>query len=580
MKALLWTAFTFAWAASSAWAQSTQSPSATAQNDSSDKKTAKLQGQVVNQVTGEPVRKVNLTLKPQPDGTAIAAVSDAEGKFSIDNIDPGRYTLTAERQGFVQQAYGAKRVNGAGITLDLRASQVMKDLSFKLMPQGVIAGHVLDDEGEPVAGVTLMALQYRYLMNKKRLMPVSGGQPASTNDLGEFRISNLAPGRYYIASASQKMGGVQAGPERDDSKGPEEALVPTYFPSAADADSASQVDVGPGAEVRGIDIRLRKTRVFHVRGKVVDDATGSPLSPASLIVYRREATGGMSLLPTSTSFVPDTKGSFELKNIPSGSYAMLIVSPNPMQIKMVAFDIADQDVDNFTAHFGAGVDVPVTAKVADVPAASASQSNGQTGASPPADLGNIRVGLIADDILINPPSTVLGKDSKATLKGVFLDRYRVYAAGLPDGAYLKAATFGDQDVLTSELDLRQGATGTLQLTIGLAAAQLSVTVHNDKGEPVQGAHVTVIAKDSKGRIDLARAGQTDQNGVAQVHGIVPGEYNVFAWEDIEPGAAADEDYLKPFLSLGTPVKVAPSEKQSLQLTLITHEAMDQINSKR
>jgi hypothetical protein len=192
----------------------------------------------------------------------------------------------------------------------------------------------------------------------------------------------------------------------------------------------------------------------------------------------------------------------------------------------------------------------------------------------------VRVGLIAENNWSSSPSTVLGKDYKAMFKGVSVDKYRIYAANLPDGAYVKSITFGDQDALANELDLRQGATGSVQITIGLAAAQVSATVHDDKGDPVQGVHVTVIAKESNGRVDLAKVGETDQNGFAQVHGIVPGEYRVFAWEDIEPGAAADEEFLKPFLSLGTPVKLAASGKESLQLTLITREAMDQINSKR
>ena len=41
------------------------------------------QGQVVNQVTGEPVRRVNLTLRPELGGTNLRAVTDHEGKFTI-----------------------------------------------------------------------------------------------------------------------------------------------------------------------------------------------------------------------------------------------------------------------------------------------------------------------------------------------------------------------------------------------------------------------------------------------------------------------------------------------------------------
>jgi len=72
-------------------------------------------GQVINNVTSVPVRKVTLSLKPAKAGaTTYTAESDAEGKFTIENVEPGGYTLTADRQGFVRQDYGARRAQGPG----------------------------------------------------------------------------------------------------------------------------------------------------------------------------------------------------------------------------------------------------------------------------------------------------------------------------------------------------------------------------------------------------------------------------------------------------------------------------------
>src|SRR5258708_29203404 len=51
-------------------------------------------------------------------------------------------------------------------------------------------------------------------------------------------------------------------------------------------------------------------------------------------------------------------------------------------------------------------------------------------------------------------------------------------------------------------------------------------------------------------------------------GVIPAEYNVFAWEDIEQGAADDEDFRKPFDTLGTKVKLSEGSKESVQLTEI------------
>jgi len=551
--------------------------------DEKAKSQAKLQGQVINQVTGEPVRKANLGLKPESGGATLKAATDNEGKFSIENIDPGRYTLGADRQGFVTQNYGARRPSGPGTTLELKTSQVLKDLSFKLTPQGVIAGRVIDDDVEPVSGVSVQVLQYKYLLGKKRLIPAVNTL-VLTNDLGEFRAPNLSPGRYYVATSPQKIADIQSGTERAAAaKGETEGPIPTYYPNATDPSTASPVDVGPGAEVRGIDVRLRKARVFRVTGKVMNAATGMPMNPAMLMVFRKQA-GGMSTIPVSMYMVQGDKGAFELRNIPPGSYSMLAMSTNPqdMMMMMQSVDVTEQDIEGMVISLGSGVEIPVTAKLEGVqPPPDQDASNGDKKQDPATDLSNVRIVLNLEDNPMASLSTVqIGKDNKALLKKVSIDHYRLIVVGLPRGTYLKSAKYGDRDVLESGIDLRQGAAGSLDLVIAAPAAQLTGTVHNDKGEPVPGAMVTLVPKDPKGRTDLSRTGTADQNGSIRMMGIIPAEYNVFAWEDIEPGAADDDDFRKPFDSLGSKVKLAEGSKESVQLTVITRAAVDEAKSRK
>jgi hypothetical protein len=65
-----------------------------------------------------------------------------------------------------------------------------------------------------------------------------------------------------------------------------------------------------------------------------------------------------------------------------------------------------------------------------------------------------------------------------------------------------------------------------------------------------------------------------------MRGIVPGEYNVFAWEDVEAGAAEDDEFRKPFESRGAKVLLSEGSKDAVQLTVITRESLDEANSKR
>lgn len=127
------------------------------------KKVGAIEGQVTNGVTGEAQRRVNLTLRPTmmqmgsggggpiAPPSPYAAVTDAEGKFRIERIDPGTYMLQAEKQGFVRQSYNARQILGPSTPLVITAGMEMKEVNLKLTPHAIVTGRILDDEGEPLA---------------------------------------------------------------------------------------------------------------------------------------------------------------------------------------------------------------------------------------------------------------------------------------------------------------------------------------------------------------------------------------------------------------------------------------------
>lgn len=52
-------------------------------------------------------------------------------------------------------------------------------------------------------------------------------------------------------------------------------------------------------------------------------------------------------------------------------------------------------------------------------------------------------------------------------------------------------------------------------------------------------------KERRDRAEYYKTTTTDQNGNYTLKGLVPGEYKAYAWEDVEPGAYLDSDFLKP-----------------------------------
>src|ERR1017187_575743 len=116
-----------------------------------------IQGQVLNNATGEPLKKASLNLQRTdmtPDmmsmPTTYSTATDASGKFAMKDIEPGKYRLSVTRNGFVPTSYGARGPNRLGTTLSLSRGQNLNDVMFRLTPHGVVTGRVVDEDGEPV----------------------------------------------------------------------------------------------------------------------------------------------------------------------------------------------------------------------------------------------------------------------------------------------------------------------------------------------------------------------------------------------------------------------------------------------
>src|SRR4051812_44614071 len=119
-----------------------------------------IHGQILNAVTGEPMKRASVSLRRLDSrGQPVAGATDAVGQFSLTGIEPGRYRLFAERNGFVRQEYGARGPERTGTTLTLDKAQRLNGLAIRLTPQAVITGRILDEDGEPVRGVNIQAMR-------------------------------------------------------------------------------------------------------------------------------------------------------------------------------------------------------------------------------------------------------------------------------------------------------------------------------------------------------------------------------------------------------------------------------------
>ena len=86
-------------------------------------------------------------------------------------------------------------------------------------------------------------------------------QTAKSGDDGAF-VFEVGPGSYYLL----------ARPNPTSSAKESVTEAPTYYPEAGDLSQAGAVIVGAASAVSGVDIHLRSTPLYRLRGVVVNDS--------------------------------------------------------------------------------------------------------------------------------------------------------------------------------------------------------------------------------------------------------------------------------------------------------------------
>ncbi len=148
---------------------------------------------VVRNGEGAPIPGATVAIVVGPSGGETT--TDADGKYVLANLAPGRYALKASAEGYVPQVQDG---------LELRAGEEKRvDFSLRRAEArfGVIEGQVTNREGTPIAGATVAV--------------VVGPTPRSvtTNEEGRYRMAEMLPGEYKLQATKDgylpgKRGGV------------------------------------------------------------------------------------------------------------------------------------------------------------------------------------------------------------------------------------------------------------------------------------------------------------------------------------------------------------------------------------
>src|SRR5205807_10105090 len=249
------------------------------------------------------------------------------------DLEPGKYHLTARKRGFGPAEYGARALGHPGTTISLDPGQHLRDIVVRLSPQAVVTGRVVDEDGDPVPQAQVSLLKYAYSRGKRQLEPRNN---AGTNDLGEYRMYGLPPGRYYLSAlpTMEFQNRITGGP----------AYAATYYPASSDPGGGVMIELQPGTLLRGIDITLLKTRTVDVRGRVVHAGTGGPAQGVQVMLDTTDPHRQF----TESSAMSDSQGAFEIRGVVPGSYALLALGTQGTKpyVGRQAIDLKESNVEN------------------------------------------------------------------------------------------------------------------------------------------------------------------------------------------------------------------------------------------
>jgi protocatechuate 3,4-dioxygenase beta subunit len=525
-------------------------------------KASSIAGIVVKEPGSQPLKKVlvQVVAEDQKQGGNYTATTDSDGHFRIENVVPGRYRLFLEKTGLVE-------VNGRGFKADanvftVQAGRAVEDLLFRMLPTAIVSGRITDEDGDPISGVRVIAQKKK---PGKSTRETAGSE--STNDLGEYRLSGLFPGQYWIvAMPPPDMRDYEKPPEKS-AQGDKQSeaqndtrYVTTYYPGTYDAMQASAVTLKAGDEMP-VNLTLTPARTYRVRGIVTGVTAGQK---AAVELFSK---AGDSIHANEVG--PD--GQFELRGIAPGSYVVRASADSDSQpltarqdISVVAADVEGVKLTplssfRLSGHLRAEGRAPGehTQYSVNLRAAEATEDPGFF--------------MSQDFFGENAPVDRLGNfEWKNVIPGNYL--VQVYG-GDGQGFFLKSVALGGRDIATG---FTASGPATLDLLVSYKGGTVEGMVvekekdvdtdHVNNDHPVANAAVVAVPEEKYRKLpDRFVTASTDQHGRFTMRGLAPGSYRLYAWQDMEEGVWRDPDFLKSQEANGTALKVEEGSRQQIEL---------------
>jgi 5-hydroxyisourate hydrolase-like protein (transthyretin family) len=534
----------------------------------------------------DPLAGATVTLspvKPSSENARIpTATTEDDGRFTIRDIEPGDYRLSVGSPRYGTVMYGQRKPDGPGAILSIAADRSIPDLRVSMFPTSAIAGRVIGRDGEPVVNANVQAMTYVYQEGKKTLMPV---QTTTTDDRGEYRLFWLPGGKYVVAAVPRhtptgtgtnrpvRPGELNRLPDEaqvmrdyfmlsppliasladstivkrilDDGTVQDESWMPVYYPATTDRAQAALVEVVPGAALSGINITLGPSPVQKVRGRVV----GFPRGGQASVAMTAADPGANGRLVSKGASTVD--GSFEFTGVLPGTYYLVAQERSGLVSAPIAVQVGNRDVDNLSIGIAPGINLTgrliVEGMTQDLP--------NSFGILPRPEIDGMTVGSLGS------PSRLGAALSWTNLPPGDYQFHISQGALQPNQKplHIKSMRLGQMDAM-----------GTVRISASTTdVLEVVLTTETGSVEGSAAANATVVlVPNARKRTALYKTIVTGADGRFAFQDVPPGDYKLFAWDDVETGAWQNAEFIREHESKGRAVRISEKSTEDVQLNVI------------
>ncbi len=470
--------------------------------------------------------------------------TDQNAGFTFDGLPAGAYSLTGAKPRYVTISFGQRRPYEGGRVIELRESQALKGIDLLMPRAGAISGIARDTAGEPVETMRMIAFRLSFVDGRRRLAAVA---QAVTDDIGQFRLSGLPPGEYFVVA---REWGARPGELSDEPTG----YGLTFYPGTLDERIAQRIKVAEGQEVTNLEFPLMPARTARLSGVVVH-VDGRPVpGPVRLTDSVRSGTGGN----VSGGATADALGRFTVSGVRAGDYQLM--AGNSPDAGTLPVQVTDGDLTGLTIVVGRGA--AMTGRV--VPS---------TGFSLPfaPSAVELTARLIGDPFHFNTGTGgVVAPDWTVVWRGQTGPRL-IRATRLPSGWWLKTVLQGTTDITDTAITLAHGQTiPDLTIVLDDRPTTLTGTVLGATGT-VPDYILVAFAEDAARwgpETRFVRAARPDLDGRFSTIGLPPERYLLAAVDYVENGQWFDPEYLESLRRVATRVTLEPGQKATVELRLV------------